>query len=199
MGPARQPLFRGTAPALVTPFTPDGRAIDEAAFRALIDFQVDGSSWGGEAYDGVEALVVLGTTGENPTVTDGERRRLVDLTLEHTAGRVPVIVGTGTNSTAETVTFSREAAEAGARVIVISHLGRPKGAPEERYSLAPVAARLGELLGHPAGALGLPLRGGGVTGVGGVEPDEGADEVDDFVAGCRPTRNWTTHSSLSYH
>ena len=57
MGPARQPLFRGTAPALVTPFTPDGRAIDEAAFRALIDFQIGGSSWGGEAYDGVEALV----------------------------------------------------------------------------------------------------------------------------------------------
>ena len=119
MGPARQPLFRGTAPALVTPFTPGGRAIDEAAFRALIDFQIDGSSWGGEAYDGVEALVVLGTTGENPTVTDDERRRLVDLALEHTAGRVPVVVGTGTNSTAETVTFSREAAEAGADGLLV--------------------------------------------------------------------------------
>lgn len=119
MGPARLPLFRGTAPALVTPFTSGGSAIDEAAFRALIDFQIGGSPWGGEAYDGVEALVVLGTTGENPTVTDDERRRLVDLALEHTAGRVPVIVGTGTNSTAQTVAFSRQAAEAGAEGLLV--------------------------------------------------------------------------------
>ncbi len=102
-------LFRGTAPALVTPFTPDDR-IDEAAFRRLIDFQIDG---------GMEALVVLGTTGENPTVTPDERRRLVDLAVEQTAGRVPVVVGTGTNNTAQSVTFSEEAADAGADALLI--------------------------------------------------------------------------------
>ncbi len=102
-------LFRGTAPALVTPFTPDDR-IDEAAFRRLIDFQIGG---------GMEALVVLGTTGENPTVTHSERRRLVDVAVEHTAGRVPVIVGTGTNDTAQSATFSKEAARAGADALLV--------------------------------------------------------------------------------
>ena len=118
MGPDRQPIFRGTAPALVTPFTPDDR-IDEAALRDLIDFQIEGSSLGGQGYGGVEALVVLGTTGENPTVTLAERRQLVDVALEHTAGRVPVVVGTGTNSTAQSVQFSVEAARAGADGLLV--------------------------------------------------------------------------------
>lgn len=102
-------LFRGTAPALVTPFTEDGR-IDEAALRRLIDVQIDG---------GVEALVVLGTTGENPTVTAEERRRVVDLALAQAAGRVPVVVGTGTNDTAQSVTFSKEAVAAGADALLV--------------------------------------------------------------------------------
>ena len=119
MGPARQPVFRGTAPALVTPFTASG-GLDGAAFRRLVDFQIEGSrGLDGEAHAGVEALVVLGTTGENPTVTHDERRRLVDLALEQAAGRVPVIVGTGTNSTADSVTFSKEAADAGADALLV--------------------------------------------------------------------------------
>ena len=114
MGPSRQPVFRGTAPALVTPFAASGE-IDDTAFRRLIDFVLAG---GGE-HDGVEALVVLGTTGENPTVSHDERRRLVDLALEHTAGRVPVIVGTGTNDTRQSAVFSREAASAGADALLV--------------------------------------------------------------------------------
>lgn len=102
-------LFRGTAPALVTPFTADDE-VDAAAFRRLIDRQIEG---------GVEALVVLGTTGENPTVTLDERRRLVDLALAQADGRVPVVVGTGTNSTAESVTFSVEAERAGADGLLV--------------------------------------------------------------------------------
>lgn len=101
-------LFRGVAPALITPFA-DGD-IDEPAFRQLLDYQLDG---------GVDALVVLGTTGENPTVTDAERRRLVDLAVMHTNGRVPVVIGTGTNSTAESIRYSREAADAGADGLLV--------------------------------------------------------------------------------
>ena len=78
-------IFKGTAPALVTPFTPAGD-IDESAFRTLIDDQIAG---------GVAGVVVLGTTGENPTISHNERRRLIDLTVAHTAGRVPVVAGTG--------------------------------------------------------------------------------------------------------
>lgn len=119
MGPARQPIFRGTAPALVTPFSASGDALDEGAFRGLIDAQIEGSALGDERYGGVEALVVLGTTGENPTVEDDERRRLVDVAVQHTAGRVPVVVGTGTNSTAHSVAYSREAADAGADGLLV--------------------------------------------------------------------------------
>ncbi|HLT45729.1 MAG TPA: 4-hydroxy-tetrahydrodipicolinate synthase [Rubricoccaceae bacterium] len=109
-----QPLFRGTAPALVTPFTDDDR-VDEAALRRLIDFQLEGEG----GYAGVEALVVLGTTGENPTVTPGERRRVVELVIAHVGGRVPVVVGTGTNDTRQSVAFSKEAAAAGADGLLV--------------------------------------------------------------------------------
>ena len=102
-------LFRGAAPALVTPFTSDD-TIDEAAFRRLIDRQIEG---------GVSALVVLGTTGENPTIMETERRRLVDAAVETAEGRVPVIVGTGTNNTDESVAFSEAALEAGADGLLV--------------------------------------------------------------------------------
>jgi 4-hydroxy-tetrahydrodipicolinate synthase len=102
-------LFRGVAPALVTPFTADDE-IDEAAFCDLIERQIDG---------GVSGLVVLGTTGENPTVTTEERRRLVDLAIETADGRVPVVVGTGTNNTAESARLSRAAIDAGADGLLV--------------------------------------------------------------------------------
>lgn len=102
-------LFRGVAPALVTPFTADDD-IDEEAFRKLVERQIEG---------GVSGLVVLGTTGENPTITDEERRRLVDLTVETADGRVPVIVGTGTNNTEQSVAYSKQAVEAGADGVLV--------------------------------------------------------------------------------
>ena len=102
-------FFRGVAPALVTPFTSDDE-IDEQAFCDLIERQIDG---------GVSGLVVLGTTGENPTITREERRQLVDLAVETADGRVPVIVGTGTNNTDESVRFSQEAVAAGADGLLV--------------------------------------------------------------------------------
>ncbi len=119
MGPSRQPIFRGTAPALVTPFTPAG-AVDEPAFRRLLDDVIGGSETPGMGHHaGVEAVVVLGTTGENPTVTPAERQRLVELCIEHVGGRVPVVVGSGTNDTAQSVAFSRAAADAGADGLLV--------------------------------------------------------------------------------
>jgi 4-hydroxy-tetrahydrodipicolinate synthase len=102
-------LFRGVAPALVTPFTADDE-VDEEAFQKLIERQIEG---------GVAGLVVLGTTGENPTVTDDERRRMVDLALEAADGRVPVIVGTGTNDTEKSVAYSEAAVDAGADGLLV--------------------------------------------------------------------------------
>lgn len=106
---AFEPLFRGTGTALVTPFTPDD-AFDEQAYKRFIDFQIDG---------GVEALIVLGTTGENATVWPEERRRIVDVAVEHTSGRVPVVIGTGNNSTSESIGFSKEARDSGADGLLI--------------------------------------------------------------------------------
>ncbi len=118
-------LFQGVAPALVTPFTSHDE-IDAAAFRQLITRQIDG---------GVSGLVVLGTTGENPTVAQYERRRLVNLAIDQADGQVPVIVGTGTNSTAESITLSVEAARAGADglLVVGPYYNKPSQAGFRRH------------------------------------------------------------------
>lgn len=106
---AAEPIFRGTGTALVTPFTQDDQ-IDEAGMRRLIDRQIDG---------GVNCLVILGTTGENATIWPEERRRLVELAIEHIDGRVPAVIGTGNNSTSESIVFSKEAAAAGADGLLV--------------------------------------------------------------------------------
>ena len=111
----KQAPFRGAAPALITPFTADNQ-VDEAALRRVIDFQING---GDSGFRGIDALVVLGTTGENPTVTPEERQQIVELAIEHVAGRIPVIVGTGTNNTAQSVDFSKQAADAGADALLV--------------------------------------------------------------------------------
>lgn len=102
-------IFRGAAPALVTPFDEDA-AIDHAVFCDLIDHQITSGS---------SAVVVLGTTGENATITPTERSSIVATAIEHVAGRIPVIIGTGNNSTQESITFSVEAERLGADGLLI--------------------------------------------------------------------------------
>ncbi len=110
-------LFRGTGTALVTPFGNDG-GVDYGALRRLIDFQIEG---------GVEAIVVLGTTGENPTVSDEERKRIVGMAVEQAHGRVPIIAGTGVNDTAASVRHARSAAALGAdgQLVVGPYYNKP--------------------------------------------------------------------------
>ena len=78
--------FRGTYTVLITPFTADGRKVDEAALKRLVDFQID---------EGIHGLIPLGSTGEFLSVTPDERRQIVDIVVKQTAGRVPVLIGTG--------------------------------------------------------------------------------------------------------
>jgi 4-hydroxy-tetrahydrodipicolinate synthase len=92
--------FRGVIPALVTPFR-DGR-VDEAALAAHVSRVIDA---------GVDAVLPCGTTGESPTLSHEEHNRVVALTVEAAAGRVPVLAGAGSNSTAEAVSMARHAAE----------------------------------------------------------------------------------------
>lgn len=99
------PLFTGCATALVTPFTKDG-ALDEAALRRLIDRQLSA---------GIDALVLLGTTGEPCTLTMDERARVIAAGMEAAQGRVPVIVGTGANDTRRAIEYARQAYALGAQ------------------------------------------------------------------------------------
>lgn len=96
--------LRGTGTALVTPFHADG-TIDEESFRRLIQFQLEA---------GIDMLFPAGTTGEGVTLEDDEWERVVAVALEAAGGRVPVIVGAGSNSTARAARLARRAAELGA-------------------------------------------------------------------------------------
>jgi 4-hydroxy-tetrahydrodipicolinate synthase len=100
--------LRGSITALVTPFR-DG-AVDEEAFRSHIDWQIE---------NGTHGLVPVGTTGESPTLSHREHERVVEICVEAAGGRVPVIAGAGSNSTAEAVAFSRHAEAVGADAVLI--------------------------------------------------------------------------------
>jgi 4-hydroxy-tetrahydrodipicolinate synthase len=102
------PTFKGSITALITPFK-DGK-VDERAFQRLVAWQID---------QGTHGLVPCGTTGESPTLTHDEHRRVVELCVEAAAGRVPVIAGTGSNSTAEAVELTRHAKSAGADAVLV--------------------------------------------------------------------------------
>ncbi len=97
-------MFTGSLVALVTPMLADG-ALDMPRFRALIDWHID---------QGTDGLVIVGTTGESPTVNTDEHCLLIRSAVEQAAGRIPVIAGTGANSTAEAIELTRCAKAAGA-------------------------------------------------------------------------------------
>ena len=96
--------FQGTGTAMITPFTSDG-AVDENALRRFVDFQISG---------GVDMLLPCGTTGEGATLDEAETDRVVQIVLEQANGRVPVIVGAGSNSTAKAIQMTRRARKLGA-------------------------------------------------------------------------------------
>ena len=103
---SKGPLFRGSMPALITPFK--NGAFDEAAFRAHVDWQIEQGSTG---------LVPVGTTGESPTLSHDEHRRVVEVCISEAAGRVPVMAGAGSNNTAEAIGLARHAETAGAAAV----------------------------------------------------------------------------------
>jgi 4-hydroxy-tetrahydrodipicolinate synthase len=100
--------FRGSFTALVTPFA--NGALDEKAFRALVNWQIA---------EGTNGLVPVGTTGESPTLSHEEHKRVVEWTLEEARDRVPVIAGAGSNSTHEAIDLARHAEEAGADAVLV--------------------------------------------------------------------------------
>ena len=102
--------FVGSYTVMITPFTEDGSAIDTAALARFLDWQLE---------VGVPGIIVLGSTGEFLTVTDDERTQLVDATIKHINGRIPVLVGSMNAHTPNAVRYSREAERLGADGLMI--------------------------------------------------------------------------------
>ena len=105
---ASKAKFQGSYTALVTPFK--NGSVDEAAFRSLVSWQIA---------EGVHGLVPVGTTGESPTLSHDEHRKVVEWCIEEAGGRVPVIAGAGSNSTREAVDLALHAEKAGADAVLV--------------------------------------------------------------------------------
>src|ERR1700757_2326910 len=105
---AAKTKFRGSFTALVTPFKNGG--LDEAAFRALVNWQIA---------EGTHGLVPVGTTGESPTLSHDEHKRVVEWCISEAKGRVPVIAGAGSNSTKEAIELAEHAEKAGADAVLV--------------------------------------------------------------------------------
>jgi 4-hydroxy-tetrahydrodipicolinate synthase len=101
-------MFKGSITALVTPMR-EG-ALDEDAFRGFVEWQIT---------EGSHGLVPVGTTGESPTLSHAEHRKVVDICIEVAAGRVPVIAGAGSNNTSEAIDLARHAEKAGADGVLV--------------------------------------------------------------------------------
>jgi len=115
-------MFQGSMTALITPFQ-DGK-IDEDAYRSFVDWQIN---------EGTDGLVPCGTTGESPTLNHDEHMRVTELCIEVSDGRVPVMAGTGSNSTEEAVELTKHAKQAGATaaLVVMPYYNKPT--PEGQY------------------------------------------------------------------
>ncbi|MBI2585616.1 MAG: 4-hydroxy-tetrahydrodipicolinate synthase [Rhodospirillales bacterium] len=101
-------MFRGSITALITPFR-NGK-LDETAFRSFVKWQIE---------EGAEGLVPCGTTGESPTLSHAEHKRVTEICIDAADGKVPVIAGTGSNSTAEAIELTEHAKEAGAAAALV--------------------------------------------------------------------------------
>ena len=110
-------MFKGSMVALITPMRADG-SLDEKAFAEFVEWQIA---------EGTEGLIPVGTTGESPTLSHAEHKRIVEICVEVTRGRVPVIAGAGSNSTAEAIDFARHAKKAGAdaTLVVTPYYNKP--------------------------------------------------------------------------
>lgn len=178
--------FMGAGTALVTPFDESG--VDFAAFGRLIDAQISG---------GVDFLVVLGTTGEAPTVTDGERREMISFALDRAAGRLPIVVGTGGNDTARAIESCLEAKSLGAdgALVVTPYYNKPT--QEGLFRHFETIARAADF---PLIAYNVPGRTGvnmtaettirlaGIENVAGVKEAGSLDQADEIIRAVRGPR-----------
>lgn len=144
--------FRGTGVALVTPFKQNG-ALDEDAFRKFVGWQID---------EGIDYLVPCGTTGENPALTFDEHMRVIELAIEVSNGRVPVLAGAGSNSTEKAIEFSLASIDLGADglLTITPYYNKPSPAGLLRHFSAQAEAVEKRSSGFPMIVYNVPGRTG---------------------------------------
>lgn len=161
------PIFRGVATALITPTTAEG--VDYEAFGRVIDWQIE---------EGINALVIAGTTGEGTTLTDEEHREVLRFAAERIAGRVPMIAGTGSNDTAYAIDLSRYACSVGADGLLVV---TPYYNKATQKGLIEMYTAIADAVTKPIILYNVPSR----TGVG-IEPSTYAALADHpMIAGIK--------------
>ncbi len=113
-------MFKGTGTALITPFKED-LSVDNDALKKVVHHQLDG---------GVDALILIGTTGESPVIEFDERKKIIELVIEEVKGKIPIIVGTGTNNTKKVIELNKQAEELKADGVLIVNPYYNKGTQE---------------------------------------------------------------------
>ncbi|MEE8575137.1 MAG: 4-hydroxy-tetrahydrodipicolinate synthase [Thermodesulfobacteriota bacterium] len=142
-------MFKGAFTAIVTPFK-DGK-VDEEALKAHVNRLIE---------NGTDGLVPCGSTGESATLTHAEHNRVIDITVETTAGRAPIIAGAGSNSTAETVKLTRHALEAGAdaALLITPYYNKPsQHGLYEHYRTVAEAVDIPQILYNVPGRTGVNM------------------------------------------
>ena len=175
----KQPIFRGVCTALITPF--NGGEVDLETFRFLIEWQLGA---------GIDAICVAGTTGEAATLSDGEWDSILDAALEGAGGKIPVITGVGSNSTAKAVALAKRAKAVGADgVLAVTpyyNKGTADGIVSHYHAIADVG--LPVIVYNVPGRTGVDLSVGQYRRIaehpliaGVKEAGEGYDRLLDFV------------------
>ena len=168
-------MFTGCGTAMVTPFRPDG-SLDEATLHLLVERQIDA---------GIDFLVPCGTTGESPTLAHAEHLRVVEITLEHARGRVPVLAGAGGYNTSEVITLAQELAAIGVDGVlsVTPYYNKPtQEGLYQHYKALASASALPIVLYSVQGRTGVNIEPATVKRLAGIEGIVGIKEASGSIS-----------------
>ncbi|MDR1301288.1 MAG: 4-hydroxy-tetrahydrodipicolinate synthase [Treponema sp.] len=179
-------VLQGAFTALVTPMKEDG-AVDYEGFRRLINFQIEG---------GIDGLVPLGTTGESPTLEEDEEEKLIRIAVEEVKGRVPLIIGTGSNATKSAMQYTKRAHALGAdaALVVTPYYNKPndQGLIRHFEAVAEAGAGLPIIIYNIASRTGRNISAGlmewlaQIPSVVGVKESSGdINQIGDIIRGCK--------------
>ncbi|MDR1047745.1 MAG: 4-hydroxy-tetrahydrodipicolinate synthase [Treponema sp.] len=181
-------ILRGAFTALVTPMK-DGGDVDYDGFRRLIQFQLEG---------GIDGLVPLGTTGETPTLEESEEEKLIRIAVEEVGGKVPLVVGTGSNSTKSMLEYTKRAKDLGAdaALVVTPYYNKPNDsgliAHFEEAAAVGIPIVVYNIAGRTGRNIPAPLmeKIAEIPGIAGVKESSGdMGQIGDVIANIAMRRN----------